>query len=178
VHAEANFFRYRLDDYVYLAPTSQYEHGLVVARYLQGGARYLGGEALLHMGLHPSAWLYLGLDAVNAELTAAGTPLPRIPPLRGRIGVEASWRDLRLQPELVLVNRQDRLYTNETATAGYAVANLTASYTITRRHGLHMMSASLFNAADRLYRNHASLIKAYAPEAGRGVRVAYTVRFF
>ncbi len=178
VHAEVNFFRYRLNDYVYLAPSNESKHGLVVARYLQGGARYVGGEALLHMGLHPSAWLYLGLDAVDAELAAAGTPLPRIPPLRGRIGVEARYRDLRIQPELLLVNRQERLYVNETATAGYATANLTASYTITRRHGLHMVSASVFNAADRLYRNHASLIKAYAPEAGRAWRVAYTVRFF
>ena len=41
-----------------------------------------------------------------------------------------------------------------------------------------MFSASLFNAGDRLYRNHVSLIKAYAPEIGRGLRFTYTVRFF
>ena len=120
----------------------------------------------------------LGADAVNAQLRSDGTPLPRIPPVRGRIGFEWRYRDLSVQPELVLVNRQDRLYVDETPTAGYALANLTATYTVTRRHGLHLFSVNLFNAGDRLYRNHASLIKDFAPEIGRGVRLAYTVRFF
>ena len=43
---------------------------------------------------------------------------------------------------------------------------------------LHNVSASWFNAGDRLYRNHVSLIKDFAPEIGRGFRVGYTVRFF
>ncbi len=178
VHAEANFFRYGLDNFVYLSPTAESEHGLVVAEYVQASSRYVGGEGLLHVGLHPSVWLNLGLDAVDAQLTAGGVSLPRIPPLRGRIGVEARYRDLALQPELVLVARQNHLYYNETATSGYALLNLTSSYTVNRRNGLHIISVNLFNAGDRLYRNHASLIKAYAPEMGRGLRVAYTVRFF
>jgi iron complex outermembrane receptor protein len=36
----------------------------------------------------------------------------------------------------------------------------------------------VFNIANQLYRNHASLIKDFAPEIGRGVRFHYTVRFF
>ena len=32
--------------------------------------------------------------------------------------------------------------------------------------------------SDRLYRNHLSFIKDFAPEAGRGIRFGYTVRFF
>jgi iron complex outermembrane receptor protein len=37
---------------------------------------------------------------------------------------------------------------------------------------------NLFNATDRLYRNHLSFIKDVAPEIGRGVRFTYTLRFF
>ncbi|MFB3776224.1 MAG: TonB-dependent receptor [Bryobacteraceae bacterium] len=178
VHAEANFFYYRIGDYVYLAPTGDFEDGLRVAVYSQGDARYVGGEALLHTGLRPNLWLNLGVDAVDAHLRRSGQPLPRIPPLRGRIGLDARFGNLSLRPELVLADSQDRLYAGETRTAGYALANLTSSYTLARKHALHILSVNLFNAADRLYRNHASLIKDYAPEIGRGVRLAYTVRFF
>jgi iron complex outermembrane receptor protein len=41
-----------------------------------------------------------------------------------------------------------------------------------------MFAADLFNAGDRLYRNHLSFIKEFAPEIGRGVRFSYTVQFF
>jgi len=34
------------------------------------------------------------------------------------------------------------------------------------------------NLGDRLYRNHLSFIKDFAPEIGRGVRLTYTLRFF
>jgi iron complex outermembrane receptor protein len=43
---------------------------------------------------------------------------------------------------------------------------------------VHVLSASLFNLGDRLYRNHLSFIKDLAPEIGRGVRFTDTVRFF
>jgi iron complex outermembrane receptor protein len=33
------------------------------------------------------------------------------------------------------------------------------------------------NLTDKLYRNHLSFIKAIAPEMGRGLRLAYTMRF-
>jgi iron complex outermembrane receptor protein len=35
-----------------------------------------------------------------------------------------------------------------------------------------------FNLGDRLYRNHMSFIKDFAPEIGRGIRMNYTVRFY
>jgi iron complex outermembrane receptor protein len=35
-----------------------------------------------------------------------------------------------------------------------------------------------FNLGDKLYFNHLSFIKNFAPEIGRGVRFTYTVRFF
>jgi len=67
---------------------------------------------------------------------------------------------------------------NETRTPGYATLNLTSDYTLTRKRALHIFSVSISNAGDRIYRNHSSLIKHFAPEMGRGVRFAYTVRFF
>lgn len=190
VRAEFNFFHYALSDFIFLAPTGNIEDGLIEAEYLQGKARYRGAEAGLDVGLHPSFWLLFGLDFVNAEtrsavttlstgaVTPSGTPLPRIPPLRARIGFDWRWKDLSIRPEGILAADQDDIFPTETRTAGYGLFNLNASYTVARRHFIQVFSVSAFNLNDRLYRNHLSFIKDLAPEIGRGVRFGYTLRFF
>lgn len=175
---EANGFYYHMNDFVFLAPTGAFEEGLVVANYDQAAARFVGTEARFETELHPAIWLNLGLDYVNAELTADNTPLPRIPPLRGRAGVEIRYKGLLLNPEIIMANQQDHLFPNETRTAGYAVANLSGSYLFAHGHTAHIVSFNFFNMGDTLYRNHLSFIKQFAPEMGRGLRVTYTLRFF
>lgn len=178
VRAEGNLFAYRLDNFIYLAPTGEVEDGLVKANFAQGNTRYFGAEARFDASINKNFWLLSSLDYVNAELTASSTPLPRIPPLRARLGFEAFLGGLRVSPELVLARQQDRVFTNETKTDGYQVFNINASYTITRKHLAHIFSLNAFNLNDKLYRNHLSLIKQFAPEIGRGLRVVYTVRFY
>jgi iron complex outermembrane recepter protein len=178
VHFEANGFYYHIKDFVFLAPTGEVEDGLLVANYDQGTTRYTGTEAQLSTALHPSLWLNLGLDYVNAQLTETETPLPRIPPLRGRAGLEFRYKNLMLSPEIVMANHQDRIFPTETPTAGYAVGNLSGSYLIAENHRAHIIAFNFFNMGDTLYRNHLSFIKEFAPEMGRGFRVTYTLRFF
>lgn len=178
VHAELNLFHYRLKDFVFLAPTGETREGLLEARYLQNGARYRGAEAHMDVALLRNVWLVLGADAVNAELRPSGQPLPRIPPARGRVGLEARSKGFRLRPELLLARAQNRVFAGETATAGYAVANVRASYSAASAHAMHVFTVETFNLNNRLYRNHLSFIKELAPEIGRGVRFTYTVRFF
>ncbi len=175
---EANGFYYHLRDFVFLAPTGVEEEGLTVSEYDQATARFAGAEARFERQLHPMFWLITGLDYVNAELTDDNTPLPRIPPLRGRVGLEVRYKGLLLNPEIIMANHQDRLFPTETRTAGYAVANLSGSYLIARQHAAHIIAFNFFNMGDTLYRNHLSFIKDFAPEMGRGFRVTYTLRFF
>lgn len=175
---EANGFYYHIRDFVFLAPTGDLEEGLTVANYDQATARFVGTEARFETELHRAIWLNLGLDYVNAELTSDGTPLPQIPPLRGRAGLEIRYKGLLINPEIVMANHQDRLFPNETRTAGYAVANLSGSYLFAHGHTAHIVSFNFFNMGDTLYRNHLSFIKGFAPEMGRGLRVTYTLRFF
>ncbi len=130
------------------------------------------------MALHENLWLNAGLDTVDAQLKETGTPLPRIPPLRARFGLDARYKGLNLRPEAVFVKDQDKLFPTETRTPGYAVFNLVASYTIARPHYAHIFSVNAFNLGDRLYRNHLSFIKDLAPEIGRGIRFTYTIRYF
>jgi iron complex outermembrane receptor protein len=190
LHAEADFFYYSIDNFVFLAPTGQVRDGLIEAEYLQGASRFIGGEASLDVGLTDFLWLLAGMDYVDAQLTRsvtshttglmtpAGTPLPRIPPLRGRLGLDFHLQNLSLRPEVVAADSQDRLFPTETRTARYVVFNFNASYTIAEQHAVHIFSVSVFNLDNQLYRNHLSFIKDIAPEIGRGVRFAYTIRFF
>ena len=177
---EANGFYYRLSDFIFLAPTgaTDPDSGLVIADYLQGKSRFFGSEAQASVALHPRIWLNVGADYVNAELTGSGTPLPRIPPLRGRVGLEFRVKGLLVNPEFVMANHQDRVFPTETPTAGYGVFGISGSYMFAGQHHAQIISFNAFNLGDRLYRNHLSFIKDFAPEIGRGLRVTYTFRFF
>lgn len=95
LRAELNYFYYHLRDFIFLAPTGEEDDGLIVANYDQGKARYTGVEARLDAGLHRNIWLLSEVDYVNAKLTDTNTPLPRIPPLRGRAGLEFTYKDFR-----------------------------------------------------------------------------------
>jgi iron complex outermembrane recepter protein len=120
----------------------------------------------------------MGADYVNAELSESNTPLPRIPPLRGHIGLEVRYKGLLLNPELFMASDQNRLFPTETRTAGYAVFGISGSYLFATQHAAHIISLNAFNLGDALYRNHLSFIKELAPEMGRGLRLTYAFRFF
>ena len=77
-----------------------------------------------------------------------------------------------------MVGRQDKVFLNETPTAGYATFNVLGTYTISRQHNAHIFTVNAFNLNNKLYFNHISFIKDISPEIGRGVRFSYTVRFF
>lgn len=175
---EFHYFFYNLRDFIFLLPSGEVEDGLPVAEYSQGDSRFFGAELDLSVGLHHNLWLNAGLDYVNAELKDTNTPLPRIPPLRGRVGFDFQYKGFRLNPEVLMARDQDRLFINETRTPGYGVVNVLASYTVARQHSAHIFSVNGFNLGDKLYFNHLSFIKNFAPEIGRGVRFTYTVRFF
>jgi iron complex outermembrane receptor protein len=180
VHGEINGFFYHLRDFIFLAPTGETdeESGLRVAEYSQGTADYRGVEAKLDVTLHKYLALDLGTDYVRADLTDTNTPIPRIPPLRGRAALDFHYKNMTLSPEVVAARDQNRLFPTETRTPGYTVFNMAGSYLIARQHYAHIFSVNAFNLGDRLYFNHLSFIKDFAPEIGRGVRFSYTLRYF
>jgi len=178
IKGQLSFFYYDVSDFIFLAPTGALKEGLIEADYTQGDARYLGTELKATAVLHPTVSLNLQLDSVDAELRNSGQPLPRIPPLRGIIGLDMRRSRLSFNPQVIMARAQDQLFATETRTAGYTTFNLNASYTLPGNHFVQVFSAELYNLTDRLYRNHLSLIKELAPEIGRGVRFSYTVRYF
>ena len=176
---ETNFYYYHFNNFVFLAPTDEIdeESGFPFAFYLQGDSRFFGAELSLDVKLNKYVNLLTGVDYVNAELTS-GEPLPRIPPLRGRIGLDIHHNNFSVRPEFVAVDRQDRVFFNESPTAGYGTFNLLATYTISKQHSAHIFTVNAFNLNNKLYFNHISFIKDISPEIGRGVKFSYTVRFF
>ena len=178
VQGELNLFYYGFSNFVFPFATGEIRSKLPVIEFTQRDARFAGGEANLGLRLHRDVWLNLGMDFVDAQETAFRTPLPRIPPLRGKLGFDWRRGGLSVKPEVILASSQQQTFTTESRTPGYTVVNLKASYTIARQHLAHQLSCNIFNIGDRLYRNHSSFIKDLAPEIGRGVRFTYMVRFF
>ncbi len=179
ITAEANFFYYAFRDFVFLAPTGEIdkESGFAIGEYLQADSRFTGTELSLEFTANKYLNILTGLDYVNAEL-ADGRPLPRIAPLRGRVGLDLHYENLSIKPEFVAVGDQDRVFANETPTPGYGVFNISGSYIIPSKHVAHIFTVNAFNLGNRLYYNHVSFIKDISPEIGRGIRFGYTVRFF
>ena len=178
VQAEANFFYYDFGGFIFPFATGEVEDGLRVIKYTQASSRFVGSETNVALRLVRDVWLNLGADYVDAQEKVTNTPLPRIPPLRGRTGLEFNYKGLTVSPEFILADRQGQTFTGETETPGYAVFNIKANYTFTRGHFVHQFAVNTFNIGDELYRNHSSFIKDLAPEIGRGVRFTYRIRFF
>lgn len=177
--AEFNVYYYDINNFVFPAVTDEELDGLRVALFDQDDSRFVGYDATGSFELVPQTWLHVNLGYVNAKLTDSDLPLPRIPPLHGRLQVDVPIkRWITVSPELSWAAKQDRLFLNETETDGYAVFNIGAWYVMAKSHITHQITLRAFNLTNELYRNHTSFIKDLAPEIGRGVKVTYALRFF
>ncbi len=178
-HADGNFFYYRIRNFVYLMPTGVVDPdtGLEIANYVQANSRFYGAEANFNFDINRCLGVFSGVDYVRANFTS-GINLPRIPPLRGRVGVDAHFHSATIRPEVILIRSQNRVFTDETTTPGYVVFNLTGSYTFVTGRVAHIFSINAFNLTNKEYFNHVSFIKDYTPEIGRGIMASYTIRFF
>jgi iron complex outermembrane receptor protein len=179
VRLEESFYYYNLRNFVYTAFTGATDPGskLAIVNYAQANSRFVGTEASIEAKVASTLWLNGKVDYVRAELTELNKPLPRIPPLRGTLGLDWRYKAFSVRPEMVLVNQQARIFDNEAPTAGYSLFNLNASYTFMTKRVAHVLSVSGQNLTDKLYRNHLSFIKAIAPEMGRTVLLNYALRF-
>jgi iron complex outermembrane receptor protein len=179
VRIEGSVYYYNLRNFVYTAFTGATDPGshLPIVDYAQANSRFVGTEASLEAKVATTLWLNAKVDYVRAELTELNKPLPRLPPLRGTLGLDWRYKAFSVRPEMIVVNRQSRVFDNETLTAGYGLFNLNASYTFVTKRVAHILSLGGQNLTDKLYRNHLSFIKAIAPEMGRSVRINYALRF-
>ncbi len=175
----SGFYYYNIRNFVFTAFTglTDPKSNLPIIHYEQGTSRFVGVEGNIDARMRGDLWFSGKVDYVRADLTDLNKPLPRIPPLRGAVGLEWRHEAFTVRPEFVMANRQTRLFDNETPTAGYLVFNLNGSYTFVTSRVAHIVSINGYNLGNTLYRNHLSFVKTIAPEIGRNVRLSYAMRF-
>lgn len=146
--------------------------------YAQADARYYGFEAEATLKLAQVGSYAINFDGVadyvRATIKGSG-PAPRIPPLRLLSGLEAQGDRLSLRGEVEHVFDQDRIAASETPTDGYTMVNASLSIKPFRGNDRTTLMLSANNIFDVDARRHASVLKDFAPLAGRDIRV--TARF-
>jgi iron complex outermembrane receptor protein len=160
--------------FIYETRTGDIEDGLPVFRIDQGDARFWGFEAHAEVRLaHVGAWDLKAegiADYVHATIESAG-PAPRIPPLRVLGALELHSPRHGLRAEVERATSQDRIAAQETVTPGYTMVNLEASWRPWGDERPLTLLVSANNLFDVDARRHASVLKDYAPLAGRDIRV-------
>lgn len=197
-------YQTKFDDFIYLAETGVEEGGMPVRLWTQADTTFRGIEAEADFSLADNAsglWnLRLFGDYVRASFDGAATrtvdisiphgdhshdhtvdlvqqgALPRIAP--ARVGADLRWeRDgWRASVGAVRYDGQDRVAAFEEPSPGYTLVDAHVAYHWDLQNVAWEVFLDGSNLTDKEVRPHTSLLKDYAPLAGRGV--AFGVRAF
>ena len=166
----------RIENFVVFESTGvdDTESGLPVFEYEAAPAEMRGGELTLEAFLTPRLRLEAASDYVRGTRVGDDpSPLPYIPPLRARIGLEHQGSSLELGGLLRAVGSQDRVAARESPTDGYRVIELHTRIRLDP-NGQHSLSLRVENATDTLYRDHLSRVRErHLSMPGRSVSVGY-----
>ena len=177
---EASAFHSWFDNFIYQDFTGAEEDGLPVFQFRQADARYYGFEVQASATLARIGGVRIAGDAladyVHATIKGSG-PAPRIPPLRLLGGLTAESRLVDGRVEVEHVTGQDRISAFETPTKAYTVANLELTVRPWGEERPLSFVLSANNLFDVTARRHASVLKDFAPLAGRDLRVTARVEF-
>jgi iron complex outermembrane receptor protein len=196
---EITYFRNSIQDYVFRRPVSPEEYESRIdeleerfpGREIDAAAtdefpivENVGADSVLHgieshadVGLTSNLFAEVGLDYVRGTLQDRDEPLPRMPPLRGQLGLRFQHNAFQVGGNLIATGEQSRLFEGETPTDGYQLFKIFAAYSLQNGRAVHTITARLDNLTNELYRNHLSLIKDLAPEMGRNFKLLYNVKF-
>ena len=175
VHLTGNLFYSRFSNFIFQTRTGEIEDDLPVYEFRQGKANYYGfelqGDAKFGNALGIDWGSEFVADAVRAKITNFG-PAPQIPPLRllgALTGARGSF-DGRLEVEHAFA--QNRTAPLETPTPGYTLVNTSLDWHPMSANPALTLSLQGNNLFDVVARRHSSLLKDYAPLAGRDIRLS------
>jgi iron complex outermembrane receptor protein len=196
---EVTYFRNAIQDYVFRRPLTPSElesrmgefearfpsreldtdeaDEFVIVENIGSDSVLQGIEAHGDFGLTANLYAEAGLDYVRGNLKETGEPLPRIPPLRGQIGLRYQYNAFQAGGSVSATATQDRVLEEETPTPGATLLRLYAAYSFVQGDVLHTVTGRIDNVTNELYRNHLSYIKDLAPEMGRNFKVVYNLKF-
>jgi iron complex outermembrane receptor protein len=184
---EVTFFVNRINNFIFREFTGgvDEEEGLAETAYAQADGRLAGLESHIDVKVAPIVWVEGGVDYVRGDLTSLDTPMPRIPPLRGRAGIRLQKNAFQAGIDGTFTATQDRIYAlgsggavvGETPTDGYNLMKVFVSHTFGSARSANTITVRLDNATNALYHNHLNYLKDLAPEMGRNFVVVYSAKF-
>jgi iron complex outermembrane receptor protein len=180
VHVQGSLYYSRFSNFIFQAPTGEIEDGLPVFQYGQAKADYYGFEvesdARFGRALGVDWAGELVADAVRARIKDFG-PAPQIPPLRvlGALTGSRGQVDGRLEVERVWPQR--RTAPHETETPGFTMVNASVDWHPFAANPELTLSLQGNNLFDVVARRHTSLLKDFAPLAGRDIRLSARIGF-
>ncbi|GAA4005681.1 TonB-dependent receptor [Sphingomonas humi] len=176
----ASAYHMRFSDFIYLAPTDASEDDLPVFLYRQSDARFTGFELEGRADLGSMDGVDLSADAqadyVHAKVKGFG-PAPQIPPLRLLGGIDAKHGRVDGRVEVEHSFAQDRNAPIETATKGFTLFNASVNWHPLENRPELTLGLAANNIFDVVARRSASLLKDYAPLAGRDLRLTARLGF-
>ncbi|WP_338504907.1 TonB-dependent receptor [Sphingomonas kaistensis] len=175
-----NLYHTRFTDFIYLQPTGEVEDDLPVYLYSQADARFTGFELEGRASLGTFGGVELAADAqadyVRATVKGFG-PAPQIPPLRllGGVDARAGAIDGRLEIEHSFAQKRNAPI--ETDTAAFTLVNASVNWRPLQERPDLTLGLQANNIFDVEARRHTSLLKDYAPIAGRDFRLTARLAF-
>jgi iron complex outermembrane receptor protein len=180
VHVSGSLYYSRFSNFIFQAPTGDVEDDLPVYEFREGRANYYGfelqGDAKLGQALGIAWGAQFQADAVRATVKDFG-PAPLIPPLRllGAFTGTRGQLDGRLEVERAFAH--NRTAPNETDTPGYTIVNASLDWHPFAANPELTLSLVGNNLFDVDARRSTSLLKDFAPLAGRDIRISARMNF-
>ena len=177
VHLTGNLYYSRFSNFIFqnFTGVTDEESGLPVFQFFNGKATYYGfelqGDAKLGQALGIDWGAEFQGDAVHATVKKFG-PAPLIPPLRLLGGLTGSRGQFDGRVEVERAFTHNRTAPNETDTPGYTMVNAALDYHPFEANPALTLSLIGNNLFDVDARRSTSILKDFAPLAGRDIRLS------
>jgi iron complex outermembrane receptor protein len=183
-----SLFANRFDGFIFEEDTGAIDLGdpldpdddLPVYQFVQRDALFYGAELETLWHLHEGDRHNLDLK-LNVDYTIArqrnGDALPRIPPLKGLIGLAWTGGPWSAGTDWQLVARQSHNAAGETDTEGYTLLSAYVGYRLVQGQVIYDLFARGSNLTNEEARLHTSFLKNIAPLPGRSLTLGVRASF-
>ncbi len=180
VTGELNFFYNNIADYLYLRDSGALVDDVEVAYVTQDDAVFHGVEAEVSFPLfsydEATTQMTVFGDYVRARLDGDGD-VPRIPAMRVGAEISHTHNEWLYKLRATRVAKQTNVAMNESETDGYTLLSASVDYHATVFGEEMTVFAQGSNLLDEEIRNHVSVLKDVAPEAGRSLVLGLRLEF-
>ena len=180
LHVQGSVYYSRFSNFIYQAPTGEVRDALPVFAYREGKANYYGFELQADGKFGHALGINWGgelvTDAVRATIKGFG-PAPFLPPLRVIGALTGSRGQVDGRIELERDFAHNRTAPIETQTPAFTLVNASLDYHPFAANPELTLSLQANNLFDVDARRSTSILKDFAPLAGRDIRVSARVSF-